>query len=40
MYEARLAYRAGDQTTQVVELLPMTVVCGVPSLPEVDAAGR
>jgi hypothetical protein len=40
VYEARLAYRAGDQTTQVVELLPMTVVSGVPSLPEVDAAGR
>ena len=40
VYEARMAFRAGDQTTQVVQLELMTVVGGVPSLPEVDAAGR
>lgn len=40
VYEARMAFKAGDQTTQVVQLEPMTVVGGVPSLPEVDAAGR
>lgn len=39
-YDARLAFTAGDGSTQVVELDPITVVDGVPSLPEVDAAGR
>jgi len=39
-YDARLSYTAGDGSTQVVTLGPITVALGVPSLPEVDAAGR
>ncbi|NYI40297.1 hypothetical protein [Demequina lutea] len=39
-YDARLSYTAADGSTQVVTLDPITVVLGVPSLPEVDAAGR
>lgn len=39
-YDARLSYTAGDGSTRVVTLDPITVAVGVPSLPEVDAAGR
>lgn len=40
VYEARLSYVGEDGTAHIAELSPMTVVNGVPSLPEVDAAGR
>ncbi len=40
VYAARMSFTAGDQSTQVVQLNPLVVVSGVPSLPEVDAAGR
>lgn len=40
LYDARLSFEAADGTTQVVSLASITVVDGVPSLPEVDAAGR
>jgi hypothetical protein len=39
-YEARMAFTAGDGSTQVVTLAPITVVSGVPSMLAVDAAGR
>jgi len=39
-YDARLAFTAGDGSTQVITLDPIAVVDGVPSLPEVDTAGR
>lgn len=40
VYNARLAYLAADGTHDILELSPIQVVSGVPSLPEVDAAGR
>lgn len=40
VYEARLAYERADGTAMVAEIGAVTVVSGVPSLPEVDAAGR
>ncbi len=40
VYEARLAYASVDGSTSVAQLERIVVVSGVPSLPEVDAAGR
>ncbi len=39
VYHARLAYLTVDGTNDVMELTPIRVVSGVPSLPEVDAQG-
>jgi len=39
MYNARIGYLAADGTYEVIELAPIEVVDGVPSLPEVNAQG-
>ncbi|MCB2413122.1 hypothetical protein LGT39_09735 [Demequina sp. TTPB684] len=39
VYHTRLAYLTVDGTNDVMELAPVRVVSGVPSLPEVDALG-